>query len=120
MQEFLNENLKPYNALTREEKHIHYDMIVEWATNPSRVVQYYNEKDCVWYDAPHNNKPLWNPETRYRFKPEEPERIFPITSLGVKELYALLTENEVISFSSLQAVANAAIKRYILEQEASK
>ena len=96
------------------EKHIHYDMIVEWAANPSRVV----EINCFvdgWEVEPN---PTWREDEEYRFKPEEPERVFPTTSLGVKELYALLTENEVITFSSLQVVANAAIKQYILEQEA--
>ena len=102
-----------------KQRHIHYDMIVKWAANPSRVVeQLAEEMDEPEWEV--DSYPTWNPWCKYRFKPEEPERVFPVTSLGVKELYALLTENEVISFSSLQAVANAAIKRYILEQEASK
>lgn len=104
---------------TAPEKHIHYDMIVEWAANPSRVVQY---PDVIsgkefWYDCP--NQPAWNPETRYRFKPEEPERVFPTTSLTDEELSSTFntTGGWNMLDDGLKAVANAAIKRYILELE---
>lgn len=97
------------------QKHIHYDMIVEWAANHSRVVQYWNTKDCAWYDAPHDNKPAWNPETRYRFKPEEPERVFPTTSLTDDELTTLFDVTLGGVADALKAIANESIKRYILE-----
>ena len=97
------------------QKHIHYDMIVEWAANHSRVVQYWNTKDCAWYDAPHDNKPAWNPETRYRFKPEESARIFPTTSLTDNELTTLFDVTLGGVADALRAIANEAIKRYILE-----
>ncbi len=97
------------------ERHIHYDMIVEWAANHSRVVQYWNTKDCAWYDAPHDNKPAWNPETRYRFKPEESARIFPTTSLTDNELTTLFDVTLGGVADALRAIANEAIKRYILE-----
>lgn len=102
------------------QKHIHYDMIVEWAANPSRVVEYYGKFTIVgeanWYDCPHN-QPAWNPETRYRFKPKEPERVFPKTSLTDDELMEVYSEGYSTSVESYRDIANAAIKRYILEQE---
>jgi len=99
------------------EKHIHHDMIVEWAANPSRVVQYLDviSGKEFWYDCP--NQPAWNPETRYQFKPEEPERVFPTTSLTDDELQAVFDKSNGDFVEVYRDIANAAIKRYILEQE---
>lgn len=107
-QEFLNTELKPYHALTREEKHVLLDAALDGNVEFTLVGEN-NWGDKIGDD--------FHPTVIYRTKPEEPKRVFPTTSLGVKELYALLTENEVVSFSSLQVVANEAIKRYILDME---
>lgn len=100
------------------EKHVHYDMIVEWAKDPSRVVQWRDNDDCVWTNCTDDKQhpyPLWDETLQYRFKPEEPERVFPVTSLTKDELRKLFD----ISDDSLFAIANAAIKQYILDQENS-
>lgn len=101
--------------------HVHHDMIVEWAANPSRVVQWRDNDDCVWLDCSEDEVhpfPVWDMNTQYRFKPVEPERVFPKTSLGIKELAShVVSEHETVSIASLEAVANAAIKQYILDME---
>ena len=54
-------------------KHVHHDMIVEWAKDTSRAVQgYYPDGGGVWLDEAF---PKWHPNNKYRFKPEEPKYI---------------------------------------------
>ena len=50
-----------------EMKHVHYDMIVAWAADPSRVVEV--ETDTGWQVI---NTPVWRADSEYRFKPAEP------------------------------------------------
>lgn len=51
-------------------KHKHYDMIVEWAKNTSRTVQWSRTgRDDHWYDC--TIPPQWDDNHMYRFKPEE-------------------------------------------------
>ena len=52
-------------------KHVHHDMIVEWAKDTSRVVQRYYGGG-VWLDE---KSPQWFPNDKYRFKPAEPKYI---------------------------------------------
>ena len=51
-------------------KHVHHDMIVAWAADPSRVVEV--ETDTGWQVI---NTPVWTADSEYRFKPEEPKYI---------------------------------------------
>ena len=51
-------------------KHKHHDMIVEWAKDPSRTVQWsVTGRDGEWLDCTSN--PNWYAKHMYRFKPEE-------------------------------------------------
>jgi hypothetical protein len=47
-------------------------MIIEWAADPSRVVEAYSDFLACWYTA---TSPSWHPSCAYRFKPEEPKYI---------------------------------------------
>ena len=49
-------------------KHVHYDMIVAWAADPSRVVQVYYPISKTWESTP---SPEWREDRQYRFK-EQP------------------------------------------------
>ncbi len=53
-------------------KHVHHDMIVEWAADPSRVVQSRRLDHHEWAVDP---DPQWFPQWQYRFKPAEPKYI---------------------------------------------
>ena len=53
-------------------KHVHHDMIVEWAADPSRVVQSRRLDHHGWAVDP---CPQWLPYWQYRFKPAEPKYI---------------------------------------------
>jgi hypothetical protein len=53
-------------------KHIHHDMIVEWAKDISRVVQSSHYSEDIWYNE---DVPIWHPRKKYRFKPAEPKFI---------------------------------------------
>lgn len=46
-------------------KHVHHDMICEWAKNPTRKVEFLSE-DGEWGSCTHNT-PIWHPESQYRF-----------------------------------------------------
>lgn len=51
-------------------KHKHHDMIIEWAKNTSRVVQWsLTGRDDHWNDC--TIPPQWDANHMYRFKPEE-------------------------------------------------
>lgn len=52
-------------------KHVHHDMIVEWAKDTSRVVE--GEADRGHWVTVSN--PVWWPHVTYRFKPAEPKYI---------------------------------------------
>lgn len=96
------------------EKHIHHDMIVEWAANPSRaIVEYFDNIDMCWK---YIEKPTWVSSCQYRFKPE---RTFPTTSLTEKELGDIfLTAGGWNTLDDgLKAIADAAIKKYISDEE---
>ena len=57
-------------------KHVHHDMIVEWAADPSREVEFLVEEpyfeSSSWMTV---KRPAWNPKEKYRFKPEAPKYI---------------------------------------------
>ena len=53
-------------------KHVHHDMIIEWAADPSRVVESRKFLHHEWTVDPH---PKWLPTWQYRFKPAEPKYI---------------------------------------------
>lgn len=48
--------------------HVHAELISEWLVDTSRIVQTY-DLDGVWKDA--GEKPTWDTEAKYRFKPRE-------------------------------------------------
>ena len=52
-------------------KHVHYDMIIEWAKDTSRVVEV-RGLEGTWSKSA---APLWGTQHEYRFKPAEPKYI---------------------------------------------
>lgn len=52
-------------------KHVHHDMIVAWAADPSRVVEI-RGVDWTWRETV---APTWGTQNEYRFKPAEPKYI---------------------------------------------
>lgn len=60
---YKNIKLEESNMGETSNKHVHYDMILEWAANPKRTVQLKNS--FGWVDC----SPTWNPVMEYRFKP---------------------------------------------------
>ena len=53
---------------TTNKQHVHHDMIVAWAKDPSRKLQFKVGKADNWVDM--SVQPGWNPDMFYRFKPE--------------------------------------------------
>lgn len=47
-------------------KHIHHDVIIEWAKGAT--IQFYDSKNEKWVDTLHN-KPTWSEDGEYRVKP---------------------------------------------------
>lgn len=74
-------------------KHKHHDMIVEWAKDTSRMVQWsLTGRDDHWYDCTSN--PHWDAKHMYRFKPEESTMYLlkaPILKENADRLGALAT-----------------------------
>lgn len=58
-----------FNQGVRGMKHKHYDLIVEWAKDTSREVEY-KDDDGSWRRAIFNN---WNEDLEYRLKPKKKE-----------------------------------------------
>lgn len=53
-------------------KHVHHDMIVEWAKDTSRVVEVRGKGTDEWLIS---HDPVWKDYLLYRFKPAEPKYI---------------------------------------------
>lgn len=53
-------------------KHVHHDMIVEWAKDTSRVVEVRGKGTDEWLIS---QDPVWRDYLLYRFKPAEPKYI---------------------------------------------
>lgn len=53
---------------TTSKKHVHHDIIVEWAKDPSRKIQFRLDKVDAWSNL--TTHPTWIPSMLYRFKPE--------------------------------------------------
>lgn len=53
-------------------KHVHHDMIVAWAADPSRVVEVRGKGTDEWLIS---HDPVWRDYLLYRFKPAEPKYI---------------------------------------------
>jgi hypothetical protein len=64
-------------------QHIHHDMIVAWAKNPSKQVQCSGRPDDYWV----NVEPDWDENLRYRFKPEKPKLLTIIGADGKARSY---------------------------------
>lgn len=92
-------------------KHVHHDMIVEWAKDPSRVVECKAPDNDAWTVL---NHPSWHTDVQYRFRPE---RVFPETSLTDDEIKNIVLNSQ--HMDKFRNIANAAIKQYILDQENS-
>ena len=54
-------------------KHVHHDMIVEWAKDTSRAVEVYSGYMDHWRTT--ISSPTWDPDCQYRFKPAGPKYI---------------------------------------------
>jgi hypothetical protein len=65
-------------------QHIHHDMIVAWAKNPSQQVQSKTASSLSWYDT---EFPEWRKSQEYRFKPEEPKLLTIIGADGKARSY---------------------------------
>jgi hypothetical protein len=80
-------------------------MIVEWAKDPSRVVEEYSSTVKRWFVV---QSPDWHPACQYRFKPAEPKFIVvngvyvpvPVRESLTDELIGWLT----LHYTTLKAV----------------
>ena len=61
-------------------KHVHHDMIIEWAKDPSRVVEI-RGVDWVWRETV---APTWGTQNEYRFKPAE-SKFITVNGIQVPE-----------------------------------
>lgn len=103
-----------------EHRHPHADMIIEWAKDTSKVVEYWADEMSLhpvsaWKVT---DNPTWVKSLKYRFQPAKQERVFPTTSLTEDELVSIYFDAPVLSSKeSYKYIANAAIKQYILDME---
>lgn len=109
--------------------HKHAEVIKAWADGAT--IQYQNLKvmqQDQWVEYG-GNRPQWHEEKEWNYR-IKPPREFPTTSLSDKVLYDITnmvwqkaTPGEVpltIAYRAHRAVADAAIKQYIMDTEAKK
>ena len=70
-------------------KHVHHDMIVAWAADPSRVVEVRVKGTDEWLIS---HDPVWRDYLLYRFKPAEPKYIV-VNGVNVPEPVRLELED---------------------------
>lgn len=91
---------------------LHADLIKAWADGATIQMQFYG----VWQDC---GNPMWDDKYPFRIKPRE----FPKTSLTGHHLYHNVyyanPGNARSTYDRFVDVAAAAIKQYILDQEAA-
>lgn len=93
------------------QKHKHHDVIVAWAADQSKTVQYF--EDGEWVDIVPGFA-SWSPNTDYRIKPEPPAKVYPKTLMTNTQINeAIVTDKtQLVSFGATEAgrrVANAAL-----------
>lgn len=108
--------------IPKPEKHKHYDLIVEWAKDPTNVVVQYRDVKGDWRNTA-DNSASWCPDTEYRIKPK-PKQVtrwkWAFLSYGnrVMESYGYYTEDEALQqFENanplkLEHTAITAMKKY--------
>lgn len=89
--------------------HKHAEVIKAWADGA--VIECKSPVTGMWMKA---DNPIWHPAAEYRVKPE---RVYPKTTLSPNELKHVYANSfGILSHTHpLTEVANAAIKRYIEE-----
>lgn len=87
--------------------HKHAEVIKAWADGEE--IQFQMDSNGSWEDCK-NNRPTWYEYNEYRVKPRE----FPKSSLSNDELTRL---RDGYGASCARAIADAAIKQYILDLE---
>lgn len=94
---FLNENLKPYNALTRAEKHILLDAVID--SNCECFFEDAAIHHCGW--GKHNGNMEFMPYGVYRTKPKEYKKLnVPWNVIDEKWKYtAMDDDNELYLFT---------------------
>ena len=114
LKEFPDFTFTPKRFKLVDTKHPYHDMIVEWAANPSRVVEIC-QGNTPWIKTSH---PTWSENLQYRFADTViPKRVFPTTSLSGAQLCQFYWDTKEGHMDTLVAVANAAIKQHILDSE---
>lgn len=83
------------------------ELIIAWA-NGARIEFFANG---AWHFI---EEPKWLSDTEYRIKPE---RVWPVTSLQPGEIMNVVRDAKGDYLDSYFAIANAAIKRYIEDNE---
>lgn len=98
--------------------HKHAEVIKAWADGAE--IQVLNETLCFstpWEDCNGENL-VYHPDLKYRIKPE---REFPKTSLSYHDLLEAYNKGIDVRYQNrFLQIANAAIKQYILDEEAKK
>ena len=96
----------------------HADLIEQWLADDSLLVEF-KLSNGSWAAA---SSPSWDANTEYRIKPA---RVYPVTSMTNSELFLAYKSTDSTDISQpicscFVAIANAAIKRYIDDQESKK
>lgn len=94
--------------------HKHAALIKAWADGAE--IEFYNKDsihavDRIWISARH---PSWDVNLEYRIKPA---REFPETKMSPTDLWKVYDSVHTTRGDAILAVANAAIKQYILDTE---
>lgn len=96
-------HLDNLELVSRQTKHKHYDLIIEWAKDPANVIVQYRGVKGDWRNTA-DNSPSWCPETEYRIKPK--------TKQVTRWKWAFLTGGDHIMESSAYYTEEEAIKQF--------
>lgn len=101
--------------MSNTKRHVHADVIHAYAEGA--IIQMYMNPDEEWITfEKEGDRPTFNPEWEYRVKPE---RVFPETTISAASLHEIFNKFDGSSLPAFTAVANAAIKQYILDTESN-
>jgi len=83
-------------------KHPHYEVMMEWAADTSKVVQVFDQHDNEWIDIP-GDAPAWYSYIKYRIKPKKkPDHTTECKVLGIYKSILWNSTRETVPDANLR------------------
>jgi hypothetical protein len=101
--------------IVKDNKHPHHDTMIAYANDCTLKIEVSTTEGATWHIT---STPSFDVSFQYRLY-KEPERVFPESSLSIADVNTVYDSKSKFD-DSLKAIADAAVKQYILDSEKVK